>query len=165
MGQIGSILSTLNTVNRVVGTARDLSGAADNARLRDLRAQQNQALTQLQQRSSQEEALAQTRRDRDLSLLNAENAADERRRLNTLSAQSARARAQLSGAGVGSSDGSGAQVLGGLLARSDEERTGREDIRRIRERIINESFDALQARNLLEIEQLRARQSLRRQLI
>lgn len=165
MGQLSSVLSTINTVTRAVNTARDLSGATDSARLNDLRAQQGLALDQLRARQTLEESAAQQKRDRDLKLLEAQNASDERKRLETLRTTTGRTRASLGGAGVGSADGSGANAINNLLLRSEEDRNDRENIRAIRERIINETFDATHNQNLLELSQFTARQNLRRQLI
>ena len=167
MGQISSVLSAISTANSAASNASRFSRlvAGESDTLKNLRLQQAQAAEQLRARQGLEEELAARKKSPETAILQAESAAAERRRVQALAAASAKQRAVSGAAGVGSADGSGEAVLLGLFTQSDAERIDAEKLAEIRRQILDENFESLRARNLLEFTQLSAEQSLRRRLI
>jgi hypothetical protein len=153
------ITSALGAATRFAGT---INAGGGN---RELRRQQELALQQLNQRNAFEEEQAQKKRDRDLMMLQAEAGESERRRASALKRSVSRQRALFGGAGVDPEDGGSAEaVLLGLFEESDAERQSREQLDQLRRAVIDDSFDGLKGRNLLETSQLAARQQLQSRL-
>ena len=167
MGQITSVLSGLSSVNAAInhgGRIADLATGQDE-RLKNLRAQQEQALGQLRSRQTLEETLSANKRAGEQAIIKGEAEAAERRRLQALKAATARQRAQFGAAGVDADDGSGEAVLLGLFTQSEAERAEQERLYALRQRILDAEGEAVTARNLLEYTQMRDTQALRRRLI
>jgi colicin import membrane protein len=154
-------LGVLNTVDRAIGTYGNLTGQGSKDRSREIAAQQQLAADQLHQRQTLEEQLAAKKLSQDQATLSAQDAQDERRRLAALKKSVSRQRAAFGGAGLDVGDtGSTEAVLLGLFDESDAEKRDREQLTGLKQQILDENFNALRNRNLLEASQLSARQQL-----
>ena len=158
---IGSVTEPLGRVTQI-GEQLGLVEDSDDVRRRALRANQDQALAQLQQQqrleerqSAQDASLEQQRRAEERAQANSRRQAALRRAVS-------RQRAQFGASGVGSDGGSSEAVLLGLFEETDEDRNQRERLDSLRNRALEQDQIQLRSRNVLEATQTAQRNQLRR---
>lgn len=160
INSLGGLLPVINKGISVFNTVDRLAGHGSNATEKKSRARQQLALTQMQEQQKTEEQIAAQKFVREKSVIDAQAADDERRRMSALKRASAAQRAAYGGAGVESDAGSGEAVLLGLFSQSEEEKVVSESINALRRQILDDNMDAIRTRNLLELSQARARYNL-----
>lgn len=134
---------------------------AQRAREMDWLAQsQNQTADQLRSNQAADMADRQAGAQAQLAQINANAAAEERRRVDALRRTMARTRATLGARGVSAADGSGEAILLGAVNDSAMERQDADQIDQIKRQAIQQELDNARRRNLLEQAQLADRQRL-----
>ncbi|MCW2237896.1 hypothetical protein [Azospirillum canadense] len=121
---------------------------------------QNQAADQLRSNQATDMADKQGSAPAQLAQINANAAAEERRRVDALRRTMARTRATLGASGVSAADGSGEAILLGAVNDSAMERQDAGQIDQIKRQAIQQELDNARRRNLLEQAQLADRQRL-----
>lgn len=165
---MGTLTSALTSIATGVVTSRArnyVSDSIDNAmRRRELRAQQDLALQNLQEKQANElqTATKETTLDKEKIALDQQKADRERKKAlkRAVSRQNA-----LAGARGVSDSASGEAILLGLFDESEEERKERDRLDTLRNKSLEQGIENRQRRNLLEVSQLRERQALERSLL
>ena len=172
---MGGLTSTIGSIVGGVGdiTGSVLSGGASLAskefdnfqRRRELRAQQDTALKQLQEKQTEDLERAAEKAIFDREKILADTDQRERDRRSSLKRAVARQRARAGTSGITASNGSGEAILLGLFDESEDERSERQRQDDLRLRAIDSDITNRQSRNLLEASQLREHQRLERSLL
>lgn len=164
---ITGLTNTISAVNTLVDTVQGVTGGSSQPQVVDnsaeiLRAQQRLALQQLkaQQNAQARDQAEQAALSREK--IQAEAAAAEKERLASLRRAVARQRAAFGASGIDSGDGSAEAVLLGLFEETDQDRTERERLDDIRNRVLDQDQAAQNRLNVLQVSQLRQRQQLER---
>ena len=165
MGSLSGVTSFLTPLLGVPGAV--ISAGAhliDQQKERnDLRAQQQNALQQLQARQAQEEALATQNAALEKQKLEADAQATEDRRKLALRRAVARQKTLFSAQGLGGAqDGSGEAVLLGLVNDSNTEATQDNQITALKNAALDQSLEQRRQKNLLESSQMAESQNLTR---
>ncbi len=127
-----------------------------------IRAEQDLALEQLQnrQRLEEQQLVSGNASERQRIATEAVQAEDQRR--NALRRAVARQRASFGSQGVGAGGGSSEAVLLGLFDESDQERKRREELDVMKTSALDQNYSNLRSMNLLQATQLAERQKLSR---
>jgi colicin import membrane protein len=161
---MGTLTPVLGTITKTLGAINTISTAVDSfsgGDRRDMRAQQDLAMRNLQQSQSLSEAekQAQAARDRAQISLDAKTAEEARRK--ALKRAMARQNVKFGAGGV-SRQGSGEAVLLGLYNNSEDEASTNKALDDLRYNAIDSGLYDLQNRNVLERTQLAEKQRLDR---
>lgn len=155
-------LNTVNSAFSAVNSLKNNAGYGDDGAVRQLMAEQDLALKQLQQRQAQGE----TQAAQDITLqkqqLALESAQAEEKRQAALRRAVARQRASFGGSGISSTGGSADAVLLGLFDESEEELQNREALDNLRNRALDQDLQQTKSVNVLQATQLAARSNLQR---
>jgi hypothetical protein len=153
---LGALTKTVGALS-TIGTAFNTISGGDE-RLR--RAQQDQAMRNLQARQAQgdAQASAQASQQRATIALDAQEADDRRRA--ALKRAVAKRNAQFGATGIGGAGGSREAVLLGLFDESESEKQNRENLDKIRYGAIDNTLGFNASRNVLEQTELKNRQRL-----
>jgi hypothetical protein len=169
MGAINSVLTGVNalttaigTINAAANTLGNLGSDPQEEQRRQLMAQQNVALQQLQQKQQLDSASREQQAALERERMAVDTAAAEQERMAALRRAVARQKASFGAQGIGSDGGSSEAVLLGLFEESDEERQERERIDDVRGRMIDEDMAAQDRINVLQRSQLEERQEIER---
>lgn len=164
---MGTLLPVLGAITQTVTAFEALGGAIDTISGNNrgegvLRAQQDQAMRDLQRQQAQQtsDAEADAKAARDKVALDA--AESERQRLSALKRAVAKRNARFGAAGISGDTGSREAILLGLYNESDAEKQQREDLDKLRYAAIDSDLSSLNNRNILEQTQLAERQKLTR---
>lgn len=164
---MGTLLPVLGAITKTVTAFEALGGAIETISGNNrgegvLRAQQDQAMRDLQRQQAQRTAETEVdaRAARDKIALDAADA--ERRRLVALKRAVAKRNARFGATGIGGDAGSREAILLGLYNESDAEKQQREDLDKLRYAAIDNDLSSLNSRNILEQTQLAERQKLTR---
>ncbi len=163
---ITGLTTAISAVDNLVGTVQGFNASApqqvaDNSAA-ILRAQQRLALQQLK---AQQDSQAQDQAEQAVltrEKLQAEADAAEKERLASLRRAVARQRAAFGASGIDTNEGSAEAVLLGLFEETDEDRTQRERLDDIRNRVLDQELAASNRLNVLQQTQLRQKQQLSR---
>ncbi|MCB1530917.1 MAG: transporter [Rhodospirillales bacterium] len=161
---IAPAVQGLNLATSVARTATDVLGIGsrpEELRQSALRADNNLALRQLQARQNEALAKSQEEAALDRERIAAEAAEAESRRRQALKRSVARQRARFGSSGIETgSSGSAQAVLLGLFDESEEDRSQREKLDRLRLNAIDQNLEQQRRLNVLQRTQLKARQDL-----
>lgn len=157
------VLSTVDTLSRQIS---DLGRDPEEERRAQLRAQQDQALRQLQQRQRSELGRARSETQLEQEEIAARSAGEDKRRRRALKRAVARQRADFAGRGISPADaGSAEAVLLGLFEESEAEKQDRDRLDRLRNKALEQDLGNLRRRNVLERTHLAERHRLRRSFL
>lgn len=162
---MGTLTPILSTIAQTTAAATTISQTVDRVSGRDqkqLKAQQELALKNLQdqQNLAQRQALEKANLDRDRIAADAKNTEDARRK--ALRRAMARQNVQFGASGV-SRSGSGEAVLLGLYNDSEDDAAYNQTLDQIRYNVIDNDLANLQSQNILQRSQLAERQRLERE--
>lgn len=162
VGLINTVNSAFNAVSNLRGNVQDASGNAAELAQRQMIAEQNQALLQLQQRQALEERQrAETAMlEKQKIALDAQQA--ERQRQSALRRAVARQKAAFGGSGISSVGGSAEAVLLGLFDESEDELRQRETLDNLRHTALDLETAQAKSVNVLQATQLAERNKLQR---
>jgi len=162
---VGSAYTALNTIESTLGKLSNLAsgGASESSRLR---AEQDLAMRQLQERQAADENYDAQQAALDKTKIAADAQAAETSRRAALRRAVARQRAAFGAQGLDSAsgDGSSQAVLLGLFDESDEERAQREQSDTLRSQAIDNDLVQQSRINVLQRQQLKERQKLEREI-
>lgn len=168
-GLASGLLGALNTVDQLVSGFQDFGRdpqaerrAAEEQRRRQLIAQQDQALAQLQERQAtqQNQQAQNTALEKERLAVQAQQDGDDRRA--ALRRAMARQKAQFGAGGVGSGTGSSQAVLLGLFDETEDELQKREELDNFRTRALDLGTSQTRSLNVLQATQLAERNRLSR---
>lgn len=164
VGSLSTAATVLKTLDSTFKTVQDFSGSGDADQRAALRAQQNLALKQLQDKQKIEELSAAERDalERRNITLSAASAENERRA--SMKRAVARQRAQFGAQGLSGDEGSGEAVLLGLFDESEEDRAEREQLDNLRYSALDNKINDSKRINVLQRTQLKEKQNLERLL-
>lgn len=166
---MGALTSSLTSIATGVlsSRARDyVEDSIDNVSKRnELRAQQDLALQNLQQKQANELEEVQEHASLDKEKIALDQQQAEKDRKASLKRAVARQRALSGARGVSGDSGSGEAILLGLFEESDDEREERQRLDSLRKKSLDQDIENRQRQNLLEVSQLRERQALERSLL
>ena len=157
IGGLNTAVSTLNTLGRIAGTARALSGNSPGKREREL------ALRQLQERQARQQAQLARQNDVQRQRLDAQAQADEQGRRRVLQRAVARQRAQFGARGIAQEGGSAQAVLLGLFDETEEQLQSRARLDSLRKRALDLKSEQTRSLNLLQATQLAQRHKIANQ--
>lgn len=166
MGVINTAVPVVSLARQVTDDVRHIRGGQDGGAIRDLTAQQELAMAQLQEQQRTAEAQAA----QDAALARQEMAAEavgaETARRAALKRAVARQKVSLASQGISAADdGSAEAILLGMFQESEEERGTRARMDGLREQALSQSLSQKQALNVLQRAQLADRQRLERELL
>lgn len=168
-GLASGLLGALNTVDQLVSGFQDFGRdpeaerrAAEEQRRRQLIAEQDQALAQLQERQAtqQNQQAQNTALEKERLAVQAQQENDKRRA--ALRRAVARQKAQFGSSGVGSGAGSSQAVLLGLFDETEDELQKREQLDNLRTRALDMEGTQARSLNVLQATQLAERNRLSR---
>lgn len=164
VGSLSTAATVLKTLDSTFKAVQGFSGASDSDQRAALRAQQDMALRQLQQKQNIEElsAAEQAALERRNIAASAASAYDERR--TALKRAVARQRAQFGAQGLGSDDGSGEAVLLGMFDESEHDKAERDQLDHLRYQALESDLSDQKRVNVLQRTQLKEKQNLERLL-
>lgn len=161
---MGNLAPVLGTLTQTLGAIQTISSVVDTVTDREgdlMKAQQNQAMRNLQAQQNQSLSEAQNRAKIDRERLQLEQEQSEKRRQDALRRTVARQNARRGAGGV-SAGGSNEAVLLGLVNDNQDDQGYADALDQIRYNTIDQNVSTLQSRNILERSQLAERQRLER---
>lgn len=169
MGALTPVMTGLTTLVGIADTAMGAYNSLTHdpvaAQRQQLRAQQDLALRQLQQRQAHDLQIAGDKAALERSQIAASAQADDERRRAALKRAVARQRASFGAQGMGGATGSAEAVLLGLFDESDQDRAQRERLDQIRLGAVDQALASRNQLNILQRSQLQERQKLERELL
>ena len=166
LGTLSTAISGLSAVSSAFGQMQGVTGDPIRQERRDLQAEQNLALAQLQQKQADDEADLSENIRLEREKLETDTLAAEDRRRAALRRAVARQNVQFASQGISSADaGSTQAVLLGLFDESEEDKIERERIDSLRNRALDQDLSSRRRLNILQQSQLKERQRLERALL
>ena len=158
---MGTLTPVLGTLTKTLAAVQTISSTVDSFSGRDIRAQQNLAMRQLQQQQSlsQQQATAKSASDRAQIALDAKQTEDARR--TALKRAIAKQNVNFGASGV-SKSGSGEAVLLGLYNEADDDLNYNKSLDQLRYNAIDRGLYNAQQNNILKRNQLSEQQRLQR---
>lgn len=166
MGAINTVVPVVSLARQVSDDVRSIRGEGDGGAIRDLTAQQELAMAQLQEQQRVSEAQAAQDAALARQEMTAETASAETARRAALKRAVARQKVSLASQGISAADdGSAEAILLGMFQESEEERGARARMDGLREQALGQSVAQKQTLNVLQRAQLADRQRLERELL
>lgn len=161
---ISGLTSAISTVRNFTNTVSSLSHDPYAEQRKNIYAQQQMAMQELQQRQAMDMQGASERAALDRQSVMAEALNEDESRRASLRRAVSRQRASFGAQGIGSASGSSEAVLLGMFEESDQDRVQRERIDGLRMAAIDQSLASRHSLNMLERAQMQERHKLERQL-
>lgn len=161
---ITSAMGLIQTLDSAFNTVQSFGADPEEEYRKQLRSQQDLALSQLKARQAADETYLaeQTALEREQLALDAEQAEEDR--IRALKRAMARQRANFAGQGISSAGGSAEAVLLGLFEESEEEKEARDRLDALRSASLDLSLSQNQGLNVLQRTQLEEKQQLTREI-
>ena len=163
---MGSLTPILGTLTQTVGAVSAFANSVDTLTgggRRDVRAEQNLALRNLQQSQAQQQREAQDKAVRDRAQIAEQARQSEEARRKALRRAVAKQNARVGASGV-SRSGSNEAILLGLVNDREDEARNQNALDQLRFNTIDAGLDNLQSRNILQQSQLAEQQRLEREI-